>query len=137
MRQAYIDSSVVVAIELAEGPAHQLVERLQGFDVLLSATLLEAEVRSVLSREGFSPEVAFFDRLRWVSPPRSLGKEITTALSVGYLRGADLWHVACALYIADSPSQLSFLTLDKRQNAVAADLGFPVFLSRPSGQPES
>lgn len=127
MRQAYIDSSVVVAIEFVEESAHQLVDHLLEVEVLLSAALLEAEVRSALWREGRAPGLALLNRIRWVTPPGSLGREIKTALSAGYLRGADLWHVACALRCADSPSDLSFLTLDKRQSAVAADLGFRVF----------
>ena len=42
------------------------------------------------------------------------------------LRGADLWHVATALYIFDEPSEVTFLTLDRRQGEVAGALGFQV-----------
>ena len=42
----------------------------------------------------------------------------------GYVRGADLWHLACALYVAASPGELTFLTLDERQRTVAKALGF-------------
>ena len=47
-------------------------------------------------------------------------------LEAGYLRGADLWHVAHALYVTPCPASLSFVTLDARQGAVAEALGFPV-----------
>ena len=46
------------------------------------------------------------------------------ALRAGYLRGADLWHVACALYVAPKPSDVFFITLDERQAEVAAALEF-------------
>jgi hypothetical protein len=45
-------------------------------------------------------------------------------LDAGYLRGADCWHVATALYVSPEPSRLSFLTLDERQRDVARTLGF-------------
>ena len=47
-------------------------------------------------------------------------------LETGYLRGADLWHVATALYVSPQARNLSFATLDARQNAVAAALGFRI-----------
>ena len=37
-------------------------------------------------------------------PDRPLTHECTKALTAGYLRGADLWHVACALYLAGEES---------------------------------
>lgn len=38
---------------------------------------------------------------------------------------ADLWHLACALFVEPQPLELVFLTLDKRQRAAARVLGFP------------
>ena len=49
------------------------------------------------------------------------------ALAVGPVRGADLWHVATALYAAPESDTISFLTLDPRQAKVAAGLGFRGF----------
>ena len=46
-------------------------------------------------------------------------------LNAGYLRGADLWHVATALYVTPEPGEISFITLDRRQRNVAMALGFP------------
>jgi len=40
------------------------------------------------------------------------------------LKGADLWHLACAVFLAANPRELVFLTLDQRQKTVAAKLGF-------------
>ena len=45
-------------------------------------------------------------------------------LKAGYLRGADLWHVADALYAAPRPESLSFATLYSRQGAIATAVGF-------------
>ena len=62
----------------------------------------------------------------WIFPDRPLGPEMDTVLEVGYLKGADLWHVATALAAARDPREMSFITLDERQRAVAAELGFCV-----------
>ncbi len=64
--------------------------------------------------------------LRWILPDRPLSAEIGTVVAAGSIRGADLWHVACALYVAESPDELTFLTLDERQRTVAKALGFNV-----------
>ena len=45
---------------------------------------------------------------------------------MGYLRGADLWHVATALYVSPEAGSLSFATLDTRQSAFAEKLGFSI-----------
>jgi hypothetical protein len=45
-------------------------------------------------------------------------------LGAGYIRGADCWHLATALYLASEPPTLSFLTLDDRQKSIANTLGF-------------
>ena len=62
--------------------------------------------------------------IEWILPTRPIGKEIETVLSVGYVRGADLWHLACALYVTKRTSELAFVTLDQRQRDVAEALGF-------------
>ena len=56
---------------------------------------------------------------------RPLGPEFGLILGAGYLRGADLWHLSCALYLAGNPRDLPFITLDERQEVVARKLGFP------------
>jgi hypothetical protein len=50
----------------------------------------------------------------------------THLLDAGYVRGADCWHLATALYLAPDAGDLVFLTLDLRQRAVAKTLGFAV-----------
>jgi hypothetical protein len=53
-----------------------------------------------------------------------LTQEISRVLVAGYLRGADVWHVACALHMSQDPGEVTFLTLDRPQRTVARRLGF-------------
>ena len=59
----------------------------------------------------------------WVHPDRALTAEIKTVLGAGYVRGADLWHLACALFVAPK-REIAFLTLDVRQREISEELGF-------------
>ena len=64
--------------------------------------------------------------IEWVMPDRSLGPELAAALEAGYLKGADLWHVATALYVSPEPRGISFVTLDGPQRDAAKTLGFHI-----------
>ena len=121
---AYVDSSAVVAVARNEPGSESVVQRLASFRQLLSSNLLEAEVRAAFAREGDSLEPGALDSIRWIIPTQPLHAEIAAVLQVGYLRGADLWHVANALYAARTMPGLAFVTLDQRQQTVAAGLGF-------------
>ena len=70
----------------------------------------------------------------WILPDRPLAPELATVLEAGYLRGAELWHVANALYLTRLPERLAFATLDSRQGAVAAAVGFRIL--GETGDPE-
>jgi predicted nucleic acid-binding protein len=126
MNVAYVDTSALVAIAFGEPGSARLARRLESFDELLSSNLLEAELRATLTREGVSDGENLLTWIAWILPDRSLGPEIGRVLSTGYLRGADLWHLACAFYVAEDPTELSFVTLDERQRELAATLGFVV-----------
>jgi predicted nucleic acid-binding protein len=121
---AYVDSSCIVAIALGERAAAAALRRLERFDDLVTSNLLEAEVLSVLDREDVVPDPAIFGAIQWIIPDRPLGAEISRVLKAGYTRGAHCWHLAAALYLAEDPKSLSFLTLDARQAKVADALGF-------------
>jgi hypothetical protein len=123
MTIAYVDTSCLVSIAFGERGAPALARRLEGFDELVASNLLESELRSVFARQAVPFEPAMIAGLRWILPDRPLGPEMEQALTKGHLRGADLWHVACALSVAE-PRELSFLTLDTRQREVAGLLGF-------------
>jgi hypothetical protein len=124
MKFAYVDTSCLLAIAYAERGAAALSRRLAGFDDLLSANLLEAELRAAFRRDGIGGEPDLLAAVSWVIPDRSLGPEIQRVLDAGYARGADCWHLAVALYLAGDPATISFLTLDERQRTVADALGF-------------
>ena len=121
---AYVDSSVLLTMAFEEPDAEDVARRLASYPRWVSSNLLEAEVRSALAREGNEFDADLLARIRWVMPTRPLSPEIAAALRVGYLRGADLWHIASALYAAQAMPELAFITLDRRQERIAAGLGF-------------
>ncbi len=124
MNLAYLDTSCLVAMALGE-PGHERVAgRLRDFDQLVASALLEAEYLAALARDNVPPPDDPFRDLRWIHPQRRLTSEIEQALEAGHTRGADLWHVACALLFRDQGGELTFLTLDQRQAELAAALGF-------------
>ena len=78
-----------------------------------------------IRREGVELPESPLLGVQLIGAPDPLSREIHEVLAAGYLRGADCWHVAVALNY--SPDRdLTFLTLDKAQRAVAAKLGFAV-----------
>lgn len=124
MARAYVDSSVIVAIAFEEGTAAAQVTRLRSFVEVFSAQLLEAELKSALRREQRDLNPRWLDAIEWVRPVHSLSTAIEAVLEAGYLRGADCWHLATALYLSPKPGDIVFLTLDQRQRDVAKSLGF-------------
>jgi hypothetical protein len=125
MRVAYVDTSCVVALALDEASSGPVRDALLTADLVVSSNLLEAELRSALAREGVSERLdPTLRRIAWVYPDRRLTREFEVVLDKGFVRGADLWHLACALFVRDSVGVLEFLTLDHRQRSVAAALGF-------------
>lgn len=124
MKVGYVGTSCIVALALGEPAAAKLQRRLSRFDELHASDLLEAELKSVMARERSAATPALFKGISWVTPDRPLHAEIERVLTAGYVRGADCWHLANALYLADDPSSITFLTLDVRQASVARKLGF-------------
>ncbi len=123
MSTVYLDTSALIAVAFHERTAKRIARRLESAEAIHSSNLLEAEFRAALMRENVE-DGAFLMRIDWVIPDRPLSTEIERVLDVGYLRGADLWHVACALFVEPSPRELEFITLDTQQRAVARELGF-------------
>jgi predicted nucleic acid-binding protein len=125
LKLAYVDSSCLVAIAFAEPGYEEVVEWLSHYERLFSSNLLEAEFRAALAREGATdPERDLLAGFTWIYPNRQLTVEYRRALAAGTLKGADLWHVASALFLSPEPKDLAFLTLDRSQKAVARALGF-------------
>lgn len=125
MSVGYVDTSCLVAVAFAEPGYEALVARLEGLDQLYSSNLLEAELRATFEREGVAADGGLLSRLSWILPDRALSAEIRAVLEAGRLHGADLWHVACALYLSPDPRELAFLTVDQKQAVVATSMGFP------------
>lgn len=125
MKLAYLDSSWLIAVALLE-PGHQECKRRFAlFDRILSSNLMEAEYRATLAREGLSEGEHLLSGIWWVFPDRALSGEFGEVLAKGRVRGADLWHLACALSVrSERGSNLTFLTLDERQRQLAAALDF-------------
>jgi predicted nucleic acid-binding protein len=121
---AYVDTSWIIAIALKERGYSELKRRLEGFTDIYSANLLEAELLATLTREGVALDSVILEKVSWVLPVRPLRREIETVLASGFVRGADCWHLASALYAADTPGDFAFLTLDRKQLRAARALGF-------------
>ncbi len=119
----YVDTSVIVAITLGENGADAVLQKVRPFQ-LVAAPLLEAEWRSACHRDGIAADPALLREIEWIVAPGELSSQLTRVFEAGYLRGADAWHLATALYLAPDPGELTFLTLDQRQGDIAAKLGF-------------
>jgi predicted nucleic acid-binding protein len=125
MRAAYVDTSILVALAFAEPGSPALRRKLRAVDALFSATLLESEMLATAAREGaIEPARRLLGLVRFVYSARRLTAEAHAALAHGVLRGADLHHIATALFLFPQPQEGFFLTLDGRQAEVAAKLGF-------------
>ena len=131
----YVDSSVVVAFLLGDAGGSTFKRVRSQRIPILASSFLQAEVYAAMRREALEasladPALALFT---WILPDRALTAELARVLAAGSLRGADAWHIACALRIAPDAEGLGFITLDASQRAVAAALGFRVTLpTRPA-----
>jgi predicted nucleic acid-binding protein len=122
-----VDTSCLVALAFGEPQAARVLTRLRRFDRMFASALIEAELMAAFRRERVDADIADFTKdLALVSPDRPLTAELRRTADAGYLRGADMWHVACALFLAPEPRELTFLTLDDDQRTVARRLGFGV-----------
>jgi predicted nucleic acid-binding protein len=122
---AYADASVFASLAFREPDAGRVRRRLVGFDRVVTSVFTEAELASALRREGIALSESPLLGVQLIGAPDALSQEIDAVLGTGYLRGADCWHVAVALNY--SPDRdVTFLSLDKAQRAVAAKLGLTV-----------
>jgi predicted nucleic acid-binding protein len=124
LKLAYVDTSCLVAIAFKERGAASVLRRMDPYDALLASNLVEAELLAACAREKVEGADHLLAWLGWVIPDRPLSPEIKAVLAVRPLRGADLWHLATALYAIETPGEMTFLTLDARQKEVAGALGF-------------
>ncbi len=119
----------MAAILFEEPSSTDLLRILSGLESIYASGLLEAEMRSAAFRKGLDTRLVEAEllKVKWIHPDRALTQEIKQIVSNGiHLRGADLWHLACALYFAGNPAAIPFMTLDEPQAQAARRLGFQV-----------
>jgi predicted nucleic acid-binding protein len=129
MNAAYLDSSFFVAVLFGERNAPALRRILGSFETVFISDLVVTETLAALVREEIDPgdAASAVASMSLVLPDRSLASEVESVLEHGYLRGADAWHLACALFLTgDARSELAFLSRDESQRRVAKRLGFRV-----------
>ena len=127
---AYVDPSALVPIALGEQPEATRI-RLERFPILVSSTLLDAELfaASKFEQHVYNPSLALVID-RWVSPNRRLDEELAAVSEIVSLPALPLWHLASAMYFQQRQSltgrqfRLAFITLDEQQETAANELGF-------------
>lgn len=124
MTTAYIDSSAIIDVVFAEPGGIRVARQLNETSDIWSSNLLEAEVRAAYSKVGEDLDFDSLTNINWIFPDRPLTRKLSVVVETGYLRGADLWHLATALYLTPDPEEVAFITLDERQGEVARALGF-------------
>jgi len=125
----YLDTSAFLAVLFGEPQSTPVLSILRDAGEILASDLLEAEARAAGARRNRPEEEmdTALAKLSLFQPNRALTAELKRVLSISpLLRGADLWHLACALYLAGDPSNLPFVTLDEAQGEAAGRLGFKV-----------
>ena len=125
---AYVDTTAVSPVAFREEPAGTAVRRrLDRFPYLLSANLLETELRAAFKAEGARFDVSTIAEINWVFPNRQLDAEMAAILEIAYLSPIRVWHLATALFFRDVlQGDLAFITLDEQQETVARDLDFRI-----------
>lgn len=127
MKYAYLDTSWLIQTNF-DNSRGQHRKRLRKEHVLFSSELLIAELLAFGRREKIDQDILTpqLKAITFVLPDRSLRPEIEKVITVHYVRGADLWHLACACYLSPNPAELEFLTANQKQRKVAGLLGFQV-----------
>jgi predicted nucleic acid-binding protein len=121
----YIDASAIAGLLMGEPSAQALLAKVDANSLRYSSPLLEAEVLSVAKREniGFESVAEFLDRIVYVQT-QSLRTQLEEVLEVGYLREADAYHLATAVFLDSKRDNLVFVSLDQNQKKLAGRMGF-------------
>ena len=97
---ACVDTWALGAMAFGEADAGDMTLRLASCLTLLYSNRRGAELKAAHAREMNLINADLRSRLERILPYRPLASEIEYVRQIGYLRGADLWHIATALYIA-------------------------------------
>ena len=123
----YVDTTALLPITYGEEPvATSMRRKLSSFRYLMSANLLEAEIRVAFAAEGREFDDDVLSSIRWIMPNRRLDAEMAAVLRTAQLQPARLWHLAVALFFAELVPGLAFVTLDEQQETAARDLGLAI-----------
>ena len=99
---AYVDPTALLPVFTGEEPvAESMRQKLEGFRFLMSANLLEAEMRVALALEGREFDDDTLSSIRWIMPNRRLDAEMAAVLQTAQLQPVRLWHLAVALFFND------------------------------------
>lgn len=124
---AYVDATALAPISAGEEPvAESMRQKLEGFRFLMSANLLEAEMRVAFALEGREFDDDTLSSIRWVMPNRRLDTEMAAVLQTAQLQPVRLWHLAVALFFNELVPGLVFVTLDEQQETAARELGLAI-----------
>ena len=122
----YIDTSVIVCLLFKQLDYQKLQTAFVEAEELISSSLILAETQSACVREKFPPQAGspLLNKISLVNPEHRMTVELAEIFKYGYLRGADAYHLACALYADNNTRELVFLSRDNKQQALAKKLGF-------------
>lgn len=121
----YVDTSCLIAVAFEEPGFDTVARFLDQADSLVASNLVEAQLRAALNQEDAEGDVErLLEKITWLLPDRDLGPEIRRIQRLAPLHGADIWHLAHALWLSPGGAPLAFATLDGRQRDVARRLGF-------------
>ena len=124
---AYVDTTALFPISTGEEAVADAIRlKLESFRYLLSANLLEAEMRVAFALEGREFDDDLLSSVRWIMPNRRLDAEMAAILRTAQLPAIRLWHLATALFFAELVPGLAFVTLDEQQETAARDLGLTI-----------
>ena len=123
---AYVDTTAILPVALGEESVGASVQRrLDSYPHLLSANLLETELRAVFKAERARFDGSAITEISWIFPNRQLDAEMAAILEISYLAPIRVWHLATALFFRDVlQSDLAFITLEEEQETVARELDF-------------
>lgn len=126
MNVIYIDTSALICKTFQELDYKEIATLLNSADELVSSQLLCAELISVYQREKRDLKEAERElaSISLINPDTNLTQELISIFQYGYLRGADAFHLASAMFIDPAALELQFLTRDKQQKKMAEKLGF-------------
>ncbi len=124
---AYVDTTALAPISAGEEPVAESIRRkLENFRYLMSANLLEAELRTAFALEGRVLDDDMLSSIRWIMPNRRLDAEMVEVLRTAQLPPVRLWHLAVALFFNELVPGLVFVTLDEQQETAARELGLAI-----------